>query len=335
MATKGLIHCGAEYHIKYAAEISHWINSIVATKYKSEISERFLNKKDCLKLVEERGIDFVLSLSNSGKSSIYSTASVAGCASSMKSLIWCGHTYILSCERLKYVLPQDINQKSVLPSYFNSDLGINKEEGVFFYDGHFKTAFHYSNPPIKNETVDGVLYLPDVNSDADKISREIKSIPKDVYILPHPGEYESSSIGRKNKLGGDLEKYKKIVSGRVIEGKNNLEVLDMFPYIMSNYNSSVLVESVIRGKIYGRNTYVLCTDTSNSSVRKIGIQSSARPSIGDFGLINENVMEQCCLPYDKIRHNFVEQIINAITDTELTEEQIEDLKERFYYRNKQ
>ena len=333
---KPIIHVGQEYQIKYFTPIAKHIGATVASRFKGHENSIVLDgKRGFMKFLSENEHSFCMSGSGSNKSPIYSIPCVAASCTKKKKLIWIWHSYLLEKSKHKVASPKFHGQYSVLPEYFYSVLGLEKSEKHFEYKGHFKSAFHHESPPSVGQQ-EKILYLPDVSSSIERIKHEISKFDLPVLIRPHPGEYTSDPIGRANGFTlGMIDEYKKHFGSENISEKdaNVIDDIDQCSHVISNYGSSILVEALIRAKLYDTERTVCMTECKTILARKAGINVSKDPTMKLFASANEEMIRQCTLDLDELVHNFLDSIKMAVSSEKLSKEERKIITETFYNKN--
>lgn len=328
------VHVGAIYQANYFKHVGDILNApVLMSKSKGKHGSviPLSGKSGFADYVSKNRINYIVTGSPSGANPTYSIPCCAAANSDSKKLIWIWHSYLIEKERHKFACPQFHGQYSVMPEYFYSVFGLEKSEKHFSYSGHFKSLFHYDNPPVSDQE-ETALFLPDVNTPIQEVVDAISNINCRVMIRPHPGEYTGDSMGRENGWAkNNVDVYKKVFGPENIcsRQENILESIDKSKFVFSNYCSSVLIESSVRSELYGLDKLVAVTNGSTILHRKAGINFNKSPKISDFGSINPEILRQCCLQEEEISANFLMAISDALDSEILTDGQTKEIERKF------
>lgn len=324
-----------KHQAQYFYEVSKWLNGTIFSKYKIKNTTKTKDKIEFMDAIENEKLSFVMAGARSGNSPIYTLPCAGQSASVSKKMVWIWHSFLVEKMCHKFLEPKGLGQYSVLPEYFNSVLGVEKKKDIVFYEGHYMSAFHLTNPP-EYKCKDHILYLPLIGTDPNSVAEDLKKLKTNFKIRLHPGEYLKCSIGRSSDKRVGVSEYKKIFGEeRVIEKNESiLKSIDECSGVISNYPSSTLIESVIRGSLFGVDRKIVVTARDQVVYRKSGISFCKNPKTErDFGLIDKRIVDQCIQPYDLLKKNFTHGIIDALKKDKLSDEEIYSIRNKFYFPN--
>jgi len=187
------------------------------------------------------------------------------------------------------------------------------DNNVVFYSGHYMTMYHYHNKPVKKE-LNNILYLPVSGiSDIKQVLRTLENLMNHkIFIKVHPttekiirgGKSSAPDKWPRESIGIPIDDYIKLAHEYdnieiLYDSKSSLiDAIDSCRYIIGSPPTSTLIESSIRGTIYGDGKLIVSNDF-NSTCEYHGIPFCQKPSIKDFKLMDRRSLSSFVIGEEK------------------------------------